>query len=41
LLKDFDFHALFISEGERIEIDSGFLPLGIDTSILLERVLVL
>lgn len=41
LLKDFDFHVLFIGEGERVEIESGFLPLGIDTSMLLERVLVL
>lgn len=41
LLKDFDFHVMLIGNDERIEIESCFLPGGIDTSMFIERLVVL
>ena len=40
LLKDFDFHVLLICTDGRVKIESCFSPLGIDTSMLIERALV-
>ena len=41
LLNDFDFHVLLSGKDNRVEIESCFFPLGIDTSMLLERALVI
>ncbi|AGF79396.1 hypothetical protein UWK_02865 [Desulfocapsa sulfexigens DSM 10523] len=41
LLKDFDFHVLLIGKGGQIAIESCFFPLGVDTSMLIERAIVL
>ena len=40
LLKDFDFHVLLHGEDGYVDIESSFLALGIDTSMILERALV-
>ncbi len=40
LLKDFDFHVSLIGKDALLEIESCFLPLGIDTSMIIERSLV-
>ncbi len=39
LLKDFDFHVMLIGKDNRVEIESCFFPLDIDTSMLIERAL--
>lgn len=38
-LKDFDFHVLACGEEDRVDIQSRFLPLGMDTSVISERAL--
>ena len=40
LLNDFDFHVLLLGKDNSVDIESCFFPLGIDTSMLLERALV-
>jgi len=39
LLKDFDFHVSLTGKDTLVEIESCFLPLGIETSMLFERAL--
>ncbi len=39
LLLDFDFHIMVYSEVDRVDIQSPFLPLGMDTSMICERAL--
>jgi hypothetical protein len=37
LLQDFDFHIMVHGEGDRVDIQSLFQPLGMDTSMISER----
>jgi len=39
MLKDFDFHLVICGEDDRVDIQSRFLPLGMDTSMISERAL--
>ena len=39
LLKDFDFHVLVCGEEDRVDVESLFIPMAIDTSMIRERAL--
>ncbi|MFC1843983.1 hypothetical protein ACFLZ5_04260 [Thermodesulfobacteriota bacterium] len=38
-LKDFDFHVLACTEKDRVNVQSLFIPMAIDTSMIIERAL--